>query len=159
MARACNTGVVFQNRYSTFTTILVVTLTVVTSSFCIPQYGEVCNSLIQCEPYTDRIDQSVTCIYRLNTTNPDGVCATFAVGGGRCQCSRNCGPFNDYHDIGEFLPEERRCVAMVGKFCYSGLPDDCVENAYCPNTRPYCVCKLGFETAPDGKHCVAIANK
>lgn len=137
--------------------IATLTLTLAPCVISAPQYGELCNSLLQCNRYTENFDQGVICMYRANDTEPTGYCNMFAVPVGRCHCARNCGAFNDYHDDGEFVPELGRCVGYVGSFCFNGWGvNDCVENAYCPGISRHCVCNLGFETGPDGKHCVAI---
>lgn len=82
-------------------------------------------------------------------------CNTVNVEVGRCQCARNCGMANFYNDVGEFLPEEGRCVGFVGTSCYDGwAQNDCVPNSYCPQNRRICECNLGFEVSSDGKHCV-----
>ncbi|OXA46634.1 latent-transforming growth factor beta-binding protein 2 [Folsomia candida] len=135
--------------------IAVLTIALATYAICAPQYGETCSSINQCTAYSNNSEQSIICMFRPNATNPVGLCYTTAVAAGKCACARNCGAFSDHHENGEYSPEEGHCVAFVGRRCYKGWPgNDCGENAYCPTTSSYCVCKLGFETGPDGRHCV-----
>lgn len=154
---------VLQNFPATTTTMstklfaVIVTLALATGVISAPDYGETCSSLIQCQRYSEHHDQSVICMLRPNASDPTGYCSTFAVATGKCACARNCGAFHDHHEDGEFLRDEGRCVGFVGSFYYNGYPEnDCVPNAYCPGTSRRCVCTLGFETGPDGRHCVAI---